>query len=473
MSRKFISTGMFVLALFMVLYAVSLRSAITNTPLEIVYKEGLLLEDETWTANNVYVIQDHVTVAQDVTLTVENGTVVKFNDNKLMGVFGALRVEGTSESPVTFTSLKDDSVGGDTNGDGTASTPTAGSWGHIAFVDDSLDPISLIDHAIFTYGGAFNNGDNEYYNCLNCEYPGVLRMELASPMVQNSRIENNDGWAFSVDIRSYPVLTANDILNNEFNAIELRGGYLSNLPQSEYHLSNTDLVYGLTGHITIRNSTTLVLDPGVVVKVLENKLIAVFGELRLMGTSNSPITITSFHDDRVGGDTNEDGTASVPSAGDWGHIAFMDSASDSLHLIDHAAITYGGYFDNGNNDYYDCPNCIYQGAIRVNAADPTITNSTIQNNDHGIWTEGLSNPTLTNNSIMDNSEYGLFNAATSDVDARNNYWGHCSGPLNVTTNPSGQGNAVSDHALFQPWVTGSTDACVSDSVQVYLPLTMK
>ena len=93
-------------------------------------------------------------------LLIEPGAVVKLGDNA--GANGTYLIVGDAADPAlsgelyaqgaVFTSLGDDTIAGDTEGNGPAA-PADGSWGAITFLDYALDSSALVDCQV-RFGGA-------------------------------------------------------------------------------------------------------------------------------------------------------------------------------------------------------------------------------------------------------------------------------------------------------------------------------
>ncbi len=104
----------------------------------------------------VYVWDGNVTIATGHTLTIPPRTVIKFDLSTLLTINGRLLASGTvlpadAPEPIVFTSLRDDSWWGDTNGDGASTAPAPGDWGSVV-----LNGIanSTVAGAIFHYGAS-------------------------------------------------------------------------------------------------------------------------------------------------------------------------------------------------------------------------------------------------------------------------------------------------------------------------------
>ncbi len=160
---------------------------------------GAISVDTTWgSSGNPYIISN-VWVNPGVTLTIDPGVIVKFQDSSsYLHVDGTLVVNGTDTERVYFTSIKDDSVGGDTNLDGSATTPASQDWQSIKFNFGSAGTLqySTIRYAGSTnfFTGIHNNGgDISISNSIVTDNgnSGVLNMS-GSLNIDYSEISNSN-----------------------------------------------------------------------------------------------------------------------------------------------------------------------------------------------------------------------------------------------------------------------------------------
>ncbi|MEK7578337.1 MAG: right-handed parallel beta-helix repeat-containing protein, partial [Patescibacteria group bacterium] len=129
-------------------------------------------------------------------LTIEPGVIFKTgNPNSVLGVGcfncyypecvnceGHLITQGTAENLVVFTSIRDDTRGGDTNGDGSASSPQDGDWGNIRFNASST--------------GALANTNFYYGTVDNVSFPNNPNLPATSLISQCSEAVAPDEYSF-------------------------------------------------------------------------------------------------------------------------------------------------------------------------------------------------------------------------------------------------------------------------------------
>lgn len=111
---------------------------------------------QVWTkAGSPYVVTGDVYMRFG-SITIEPGVVVKFAPDSTLEVHADVvaNIQGTAAEPVYFTSLKDDSVGGDTNGDGNMTAPQPGDWGFLSFGGGSWNNSMNISYTKVRYGGS-------------------------------------------------------------------------------------------------------------------------------------------------------------------------------------------------------------------------------------------------------------------------------------------------------------------------------
>ena len=123
-------------------------------------------------------------VDEGYTLTIEPGAIVKFRSSQhALDVLGTLIANGTPTDKIVFTSIKDDSYGGDTNNDGDKTSPAPGNWDNIGFYAGSGN--SILNNCIVKYGGYQCGGGWEWNDY-------AIYCQDSNPMISNNVIQFNN-----------------------------------------------------------------------------------------------------------------------------------------------------------------------------------------------------------------------------------------------------------------------------------------
>ena len=308
-------------------------------------------------------------------------------------------------SGATFTDIRDDSAGGDTNGDGTATIPGAGWWRGINVLNGAS---ATITNCVVRYGGYYNydqyvaniyktgSGNLTVTNSTigNNAYHGIyLNGATGIISISGSNISNNGNDGIIADGANSLVntisITGNTFSGNGRYGVDARvanpGTFTVSTNTFNYNVSapigvtsessgiavaadntyfgakyilvesgnistsqtwgngniSTAAHYYIPGNVTVISGPVLTVKPNTVVKFAQNASLWINGTLMRQGTGSQKIYFSDIRDDSSGGDTNGDGGATVPGAGWWRGINVLNGASAT---ITNCVVRYGGYY---------------------------------------------------------------------------------------------------------------------------------
>ncbi len=412
------------------------RAKADLTDIPVIYVTSDITLNTTWTSDYVYYITHNISIASGATLTIQAGTIVKFdvpfiptpsNIYKLT-VIGNLDLQGTTDQPVLFTSGRDDTAGGDSNGDLNQTLPAAGDWNAITLVNWSSNINNVIVRYAYNGIQIQNNSassisptvhDNHFTqsvcgltlsvnsvadilatvenNIFSQNHYGLCTTIESStgasrPLVKNNTFELNNVLPIYLNGSAYPSYENNNIFIGYPNPDQRLGiGLGASFYGTGEWTKVNDMPYIVVQTVKVQANANITLPAGSVVKSFTRydtgitpasiPEIQIIGTLNLPSTELQPITFTSYRDNSIAGDTNGDGTDTEPYPGDWKQVNFRDNKSTIDPDLTFQYLEFR-YAQNG---------FLYETTITGSTRHPTVSNCIFYKNINGLRFKAYNN----------------------------------------------------------------------------------
>ncbi len=275
----------------------------------------------------------------------------------------------------------------------------------------------------------------------NCSFTAIdITSTISSPEIRNNSFNNafislNESSAEindnTFDNVTYPVEFVNEctptITNLIFGSVTYPGIKISGTINSDWTLQNYSYPYYMPTTLTVNTGATFTSAPG--------NTIFFNGVNLAVGSSTTSI----------------------------GKFYAKANSFRNLRTTDNII-----YFRYGAEGVLD--SCDFIGIrIHTDASNPRITRSKFHKSQNAFYTANNANPEILNN-IFYNNTLALKNAGTNTITAKNNYWGHKSGPMHPN-NPNGIGEKIEGLVDFSDFsekpVYGNTVYSISTNTLAY------
>lgn len=342
-----------------------------------------------WESKFTYIIENNISVNNDAILTIEPGTIIKFNDGIELGIastgFGTIKAIGTALKPITFTS--------------NATVKEKGQWDGIWLYDGTTDACEFI-YCNIEYAGGYSSSSASLI-ARNCNF----RFDNCSVTNSESRgLALNNGAGFSS-------FNNNTFSKNALVPVSLYANYVHTLGTANSYASgsvievkgddieksgtitwqNQSIPFFIKSDIDLGSSsgTKLILQAGTRIEFdlgIEFEIgVGGVGVIEANGTATNPIIFTS--------------SSQFPSKGDWDGIWFQNNAGPNC-ILNYCTIEYAGGYgsnygnvvisqDGGNSNIVDITNCsinhsLHYGISKTSSSPiPNITGTTFSDNVDG------------------------------------------------------------------------------------------